>query len=186
MSQLTVIALILLVAGLWKFGPWNRRRRILSYEFPIGWWLHVGRIASDYESWPVERKSRFMDYVRLFVDRIEFLPSSSLEDEFEIKHRIAFATQAFLLFGHLNSDPIAHIEKFYVQRSSREPSNSIGLPRLFWEELDLNYITFFEVSKFGGSLDPYELSQLPNAIKNELGSDPDVSAKLKSVLGMPS
>src|SRR5690606_10592200 len=128
LSQLTVIALILLVAGLWKFGPWNRRRRILSYEFPIGWWLHVGRIASDYESWTSDRKSRFMDYVRLFVDRIEFLPSSSLEDEFEIKHRIAFATQAFLLFGHMNSDPIAHIEKFYVQRSSREPSDSIGLP----------------------------------------------------------
>ena len=183
MSQLTLIAIFLLVIAMWKFGPWFRKRRILSYEFPIGWWNHVAIIVPNYQQWSHARKSRLMDYVRLFVDRIDFTPAPSMAEELEIKHRVAIATQAFLLFEYQRGDPLRHIERFYLQRSSHETSASSGLPKLFWEERDLNFITLFEVSSLGGSLQPYELGQLANFLKDELNTDPEAGKNIKSVLG---
>ncbi len=167
MSQLTLIALILLVAFLWKFGPWFRQQRILSYDFPIGWWRHVAVVAPDCDSWSLQRKRQLEDYVRLFVDRIEFVVADDLQEEFEIRHRVAFATQAFLLFEHQPFDPLRHIEKFYVQRFSNESKPSEGLPRLFWEERDLNFITMFEISTLAGELDSNELTLLPTIVQNK-------------------
>src|SRR5690606_18713557 len=103
LSQLTLIALFLLIVALWKFGPWFRKRRILSYEFPVGWWLHVELIVPDCQQWNYHRRRRLEDYVRIFVDRIDFVVSASMHDEFEIKHRVAIATQAFLLFENFNN-----------------------------------------------------------------------------------
>ncbi|PIR28278.1 MAG: hypothetical protein COV38_16640, partial [Bdellovibrionales bacterium CG11_big_fil_rev_8_21_14_0_20_38_13] len=72
MSQLTLIALILLVAFLWKFGPWFRQQRILSYDFPIGWWHHVELIDPNHSHWPVLKRKKLEAYVRLFIDQVEF------------------------------------------------------------------------------------------------------------------
>jgi len=183
LSQLTIIALILLVAGLWKFGPWNRKRRILSYEFPSGWWQHVALIAPDWNNWEEQRKRKITDYIRLFVDRVEFNIAPSLKEEFEIRHRIAFATQAFLLFENFSYDPIEHIDRFYVQKNSDEIHQELGMARLFWEEKRLNYITFFEVSKLSGSLPPYILGHLEDYLLRYDECDPEARIMLEKVLG---
>lgn len=184
MSQLTIVALILLVAALWKFGPWNRRHRILSYDFPEGWWFHVEIIDPTCRSWSQQRRSRLMDYVRLFVDRVDFIVDEPLKSEFEIKHRVAFATQAFLVFESFKHDPIQHVDKFFVQNTSDDPDQGHGLPRLFWHEKRLNYITFFEVSKAAGSLPPYILGHLEDFLLRPQECEEQARDTIAKAIGM--
>tara|TARA_R110000868_G_scaffold129349_5_gene338028 strand:+ start:8158 stop:8721 length:564 start_codon:yes stop_codon:yes gene_type:complete len=183
LSQLTLVALVILIAVLWKFAPWSRAKRILSYDFPEGWWRHVAIIDPDYSSWSLRKRKYFEDYARLFVDRIDFVTSPSMQEEFEIKHRIALATQAFLLFKNISPDPLRHIERIYIAKSFDEINETFGLLSLSWDQRDYNYERFVDATELSMKIRTDDKKFLTGFMLGELKDEPEVQARLEQVLG---
>tara|TARA_R110000868_G_scaffold117600_16_gene312643 strand:- start:23226 stop:23789 length:564 start_codon:yes stop_codon:yes gene_type:complete len=183
LSQLTLVALVILIAILWKFAPWSRAQRILSYDFPEGWWRHVALIDPSHESWSNRRKKHFEDYARLFVDRVEFVLSPSMQEDFEIKHRIAFATQAFLLFENISPDPLRNIEKIYIVSSFSDAQESYGLLCLSWSEIDLNYERLIDATELSMRVRTDDKKYLAAFVNHQLVDLPEIKARLEQVLG---
>lgn len=183
MSQLTLVALILLVVILWKFGPWFRSQRILSYEFPEGWWRHVSLIVPEYVNWSRLRKNRLEDYIRLFIDKIEFVTAPSIQDEFEITHRVAIATQAFLLFENIRPNPLTNIEKIYIEQSHLENNDSYGLIKLCWLEKELNFKILVDATPLGSRLRDEEKECLASFMTDGRVADSDINSRLIEIFG---
>lgn len=183
MSQLTLIALILLVAFLWKFGPWFRQQRILSYDFPIGWWHHVALIDPNHSYWPIHKKKKLEAFVRLFIDQVEFISSSTLNPQLEIKHRVAIATQFFLVTQNIRPNPFKQLERIYLQNTQNESNETNGLMTLYWEDLAQNFIVIVDASQLGSMILPQDKENLAHYLTGKKISETEIVQRLERVLG---
>jgi len=183
LSQLTLIALILLVAFLWKFGPWFRQQRILSYDFPIGWWHHVELIDPNHSHWPVLKRKKLEAYVRLFIDQVEFIAAPSLNPELEIKHRVAIATQFFLVVQNIQPNPFKGLERIYLQNSQAESNETNGLITLFWEDKKHNFKAIMDASQMGSMLSNEDKEFMNDYLTGKTISDKEIAQRLERVLG---
>ena len=183
MSQLTLVALVLLVAFLWKFGPWNRINRILSYDFPSGWWNHIKLITELAEHWPAYEKKQLERFIQVFVDQVEFHLDPSLEEEFEIKHRVAIATQFYLVIQNIKPNPFKTLERVFLQRSMHEQFQTQGLLTLFWDNKDENFKQIVNATGLSTSLSTEDKEQICDYLTKKMTSDPEVEQRLRNVFG---
>ena len=186
MSQLTLVALILLVAFLWKFGPWFRSKRILSYEFPIGWWNHVALIDPQHPDWPLRKRNKLEDYVRLFIDQVEIITSEDFSEELQIKHRVALATQFFLVTQNLRANPYKDLERIYLQNSKDEVRESNGLITLYWNDLPENFQSIISASPLNYTIYSEDKPEVADYLTGKDVSSPETRERLDKAFGQTS
>ncbi len=186
LSQLTLVALILLVAFLWKFGPWFRSKRILSYEFPIGWWNHVALIDPQHSLWSKYKRNQLEDFVRLFIDQVEIIPADDLKEDLQIKHRVAIATQFFLVTQNIKPDPFKTLERIYLQNFKDEVRESNGLMTFYWEDKIENFQSIISASTLNYAIYSEDKPEIANYLTGKEVSNPETKARLDNIFGQTS
>ena len=131
-SQLTLIALLLLVAGvIWwvVFWPGVRRRRITSQPFPDSWVTLLRNRLPFYDELTDDQRQRLIERIKLFLadKHFEGCAGQIVDDDM----RIVIAAQACLLVLNEDGIPFPELRSVLVYPATfvtnREQRNEFGL-----------------------------------------------------------